>query len=80
MGSGKHINCKEKVEVIQFYLASEKVQVQILVLFLKQFYFFSSLVPYLKKIHIENTKFKSWEKNSNKFNHTSEVQFLFIEC
>lgn len=49
MGSGKHINCKEKVEVIQFFLASEKVQVQILVLFLKQFYFFSSLVPYLKK-------------------------------
>lgn len=57
------MNCKEKVEIIQFYLTSEKVQVQILVLFLKQFYFFSFLVPYLKKLCIENTKFSSLEKN-----------------
>lgn len=42
----EHINRKEEAETIQFYLASEKVQVQIRVLFLKQFYFLSSLVPY----------------------------------
>lgn len=61
--NGEHIDCKEKAEIIQFYLASEKVQVQILVLFLKQFYFFSFLVPYLKKLYIENIKFSSLEKN-----------------
>lgn len=35
--NGEYINRMEKVEIIQFYLASEKVQMQILVLFLKQF-------------------------------------------